>query len=169
VKKVFYTQKKIEDCVNTIISEMNNDKFVPDYIIGITRGGLIPTVMISEYLNVPMYTLKISLRDDQYIETNETLISDAIGTSGYKKNILIVDDINDSGNTLTCIKENWEKDRLASVMQPLWNQIWGNNVKFAVLINNEPSKFKNIDYYGCIINKEKHPCWIVFPWENWWQ
>ena len=29
----------------------------PDYVVGLTRGGLIPAVLLSHYFDVPMHTL----------------------------------------------------------------------------------------------------------------
>jgi hypoxanthine phosphoribosyltransferase len=84
------------------------------------------------------------------------------------KNILIVDDINDSGATLNWIVEDWEK----SVSLPIdetWSRTWNHSVKFAVLVNNENSAFECVDYAGIDINKLDDPRWVVFPWENWWK
>ena len=30
-----------------------------------------------------------------------------------------------------------------------------------------PSKFDKLDYWCYTIDKDVHPCWIVFPWEEW--
>jgi hypoxanthine phosphoribosyltransferase len=82
------------------------------------------------------------------------------------KNILIVDDINDSGATLNWIREDWRSSCMP--MHDRWQNVWGANVRFAVLINNEASEFKDVDYMGLSINKNEEPMWCVFPWEEWW-
>jgi hypoxanthine phosphoribosyltransferase len=140
------------------------DGFKPDYVVGITRGGLNPALMISHYLQIPMHTLKVSLRDDDHCETNLWMAEEAYAG----KNILIVDDINDSGSTLNWVMEDWEK----SVSLPIdetWDHTWNKSVKFAVLIDNENSAFGLVDYVGMSINKFDDPSWIIFPWENWWK
>ncbi len=140
------------------------DGFKPDYVVGITRGGLNPALMISHYLEIPMHTLKVSLRDDDHCETNLWMAEEAYAG----KNILIVDDINDSGSTLNWVMEDWEK----SVSLPIdetWDHTWNKSVKFAVLIDNENSAFGLVDYVGMSINKFDDPSWIIFPWENWWK
>jgi hypothetical protein len=50
-----------------------------------------------------------------------------------------------------------------------WDSVWNHNVKFATLINNEASDFKDIDYTSLSINKAEEDSWIEFPWEKWWK
>ena len=65
--------------------------------------------------------------------------------------ILIIDDINDTGNTLAKIKKEFNR--------------YIKKIKFAVLINNKSSSFE-VDYYGSEIDKNIDNRWIVFPWEK---
>ena len=36
---------------------MYKDNFRPDYIVGLARGGLVPAVKLSHYLDIPIYAL----------------------------------------------------------------------------------------------------------------
>jgi hypoxanthine phosphoribosyltransferase len=85
------------------------------------------------------------------------------------KNILIVDDINDSGATLNWIKRDWQDSCFPS--DPRWNEkIWSNNVRVAVLCDNESSASElTVSYSAVDLNKAEEDCWIVFPWEDWWK
>lgn len=175
----------VRNHVHAIIRKIYDDDFKPDYIVGLTRGGLIPAVMLSHYLNVPMYSLHVSLRDDHSnnCETNCWMSEDAFGYVPLeeqeiiksrwditkKKKILIVDDINDSGATFDWIKQDWEGSCFPKE-KSTWNAVWGNNVRFAVLVNNLNSAFQEVDYFGTEINKLEDPdLWINFPWEHWWE
>ena len=180
MKKIYYTDKQIDAMIHDIIRQMYNDNWKPDYIVGLTRGGLIPAVKISQYLDVPMETLKVSLRDGDETETNCWMAEDAFGyvdleeratvksrwDTMKRKNILIVDDINDTGATLAWIKEDWQNCCLPD--ESSWETVWGNNVKFAVIVDNLSSN-ERTDYHGIEINKFEDPCWVTFPWEQWWR
>ena len=78
--KIYYTDKDIRAWVHHIIRSLNDEQWRPDYIVGLTRGGLVPAVMLSQYLNIPMHTLKVSLRDDtESPESNLWMAEDAFG------------------------------------------------------------------------------------------
>lgn len=178
--KAYHTYDDVNRWIHHFVREMSSENWKPDYIVGLTRGGLVPALMLSHYLSIPMHTLNVSLRDnaDMGPESNLWMAEDAFGydnnpettikcNSALKKKILIVDDINDSGATLNWIKEDWQGGCLPNAVD--WEYVWGNNVRFAVLINNEASEFKSPDYVGKFINKAEKDEWIVFPWENWWE
>jgi hypoxanthine phosphoribosyltransferase len=168
VKEVFYNTKQINGFLLNINKQMVQDNFRPDYIVGIARGGLVPALKLSHYLDVPMYCLSEE-------ESNLWMAEDAFGyvnvdgkgvsVATARKNILIIDDINDSGTTLSNLKQDWQSGCMPH--NGAWNDIWHRNVKFAVCIDNEASAF-NSDYQGYNINKFENPEWCVFPWENWW-
>lgn len=182
MSKIYYSDRQIRTAVHTIIREMHNSKWRPDYIVGLNRGGLNPAVMISHYLNVPMHTLDVSFRDGStgpesnlwmsedafgYVPKDQRGSGDADTDPAYRKNILVVDDINDSGRTLNWIKQDWQSSCLPN--HHAWDHIWHGNVRFATIIDNQSSNFKNVDYAGITINKLENPVWIVFPWEAWWE
>ena len=66
MNKVYYKDSTVRAWVHDIIRAMNADGWKPDYIVGLTRGGLVPAAMLSHYLEVPMETLKVSLRDSDH-------------------------------------------------------------------------------------------------------
>ena len=169
MKKVYYTWQDIKNQTQEILRQLQRDAWMPDYVVGLTRGGLVPANLISQYLEIPMETLKVSLRDGGECESNCWMAEDAFGhNQEVPKNILIVDDINDSGATLNWIKHDWMSS--CHPNNPMWQQIWQEHVKVAVLYDNESSRSElNIDYSAVTINKAEEDQWIVFPWEAWWK
>jgi uncharacterized protein len=185
-KIINIAESDLNGAVHRIIRDMAKEHWRPDYVVGITRGGLVPAVMISQYLDVPMHTLNISFRDgSEGPESNLWMAEDAFGYVPYegdvmpappdreitdpaqRKKILIVDDINDTGRTLNWIKEDWPSGCLPHA--PAWDSIWHNTVRFATIVDNSASEFKDVDYTGLTINKHEDPSWVVFPWEQWWE
>ena len=47
-----------------------------------------------------------------------------------------------------------------------WDNVWGNNVRTAALIDNGASEFGEVDYTALEINKAEKDVWVVFPWEG---
>lgn len=176
MKKIFYTWRDVETAANAIIADLVDDGWRPDYVVGITRGGLPLALLLSHRLGVKMETLKVALRDgqDSECETNCWMADDAFGyvqgndynTSSVfeKKNILVVDDINDTGATFAWIKNDWQASCLAN--NPNWDTVWGGNVRFAVMTENLSSKFGSISYYWHQVNKAEDDVWLVYPWEK---
>ena len=165
MKKVYYTWQDVENQTQEILRQLQRDAWMPDYVVGLTRGGLVPATLISQYLECPMECLKVSLRDDNsQPESNLWMSEDAF----EQKRILIVDDINDSGATLNWIKEDWQSSNLPN--NPKWQEIWGNTVRVATLVDNESSASElTVSYSAVGLNKAEEDCWIVFPWEEFWK
>lgn len=163
MKKVYFTDKDIDGFVLEIVRQVIGSAWKPDYIVGLTRGGLIPAVKISHYLDIPLETLKVSFRDNGTCESNPWMAEEAFNG----KKILFVDDINDSGATLNWIKDDWQSN-CPNTEETNWENIWHDSVRFATLVHNENSEF-DVDYHSHSINKLDENVWIVFPWENWWR
>jgi len=169
MNKIYYTWRDVEHHTQEILRQICSDSWRPDYVVGLTRGGLVPANLISQYLGCRMETLKVSLRDDTECESNLWMAEDAFGHEMDRpKNILIVDDINDTGATLNYIRQDWPSGCFPD--NPRWTQVWGSNVRVAVLVDNESSKSEiPVSYSAVDINKAEQDSWIVFPWEEWWQ
>ena len=78
MNKRFITWDYIETAVDNIASQIKSSELNIEYILGMPRGGLIPAVMLSHKLNIPLFRPGMVLNNK----------------------VLIVDDICDSGLTL---------------------------------------------------------------------
>ena len=144
MKKSIYSINEMHNAIKQIVKQINISGFKQEVIISINRGGCIPGVYLSHYLDKPHKMIDIKL-----VDSSENKFS------FFKKNklILIIDDINDTGRTFEFVKKTFNDSDC--------------EIRFAALINNVTSKTK-IDYHGQLIDKSENPVWYVFPWENWW-
>lgn len=115
-----------------------------DLVIGVQRGGLIPGVHLSHVLGVPFDVLHWS-NNGVKESSNPSLITNK------GKNILLVDDICDSGITLKEILTRYAE----------WN------LDTAVLVyNNINPHHITPTYYGWEMNRNDVPQWFDFWWEQ---
>ena len=182
MKKHHYTYEDVHRAATNICLKMYNDNWRPDYVVGITRGGLPLALRISQLLDCRMETLKVKLRDaveGEQCESNcwmaedafgyvwkedrDKVFGEAISDPNKKKKILVVDDINDTGSTFNWIREDWQSSCLPD--NPNWDTVWNKNVKFAVMCEKTHTKWDGVDYIWQEIDTSQEDIWAVFPWE----
>jgi hypoxanthine phosphoribosyltransferase len=125
----------------------NIRRFLPNWIIGLSRGGLPLAVMLSHRMSVPMLSMAVQLRDGEGVDPIDEIVRIS---HKIRKNerVLIVDDINDSGATLDLICNNWPR----SLRRPL----------FATVVERSSSPFA----VDCTFITEDTGVWYGFPWEK---
>ena len=156
VDKRYIDFNETKGLVGSIIHGMQKIDWRPDTVIGITRGGLLPAVMVSQYYDCKMLTLDYSLRDRDDAQSFDATETEAVTTAELTGNVLIIDDINDSGETLAAIK-SFIDDTL----------MFPKNFRYAALLEKGTSKF-DCDFWGELLMDEAGNDWIVFPYEEWW-
>ena len=132
---------------NSLCREVVMDKFDPNVIVGISRGGLLPGVMMSHWLSKPFKPIIAALRDFPEWEEYLPRKSD--------DKVLIVDDVCDSGATF---------EKLSKILEERGN---GVEVRFASLWWNNEVDFEP-HYYAQECAKDSENILIHFPWEKWW-
>jgi hypoxanthine phosphoribosyltransferase len=123
-------------------------EFVPDVIVGIARGGWIPARILSDVLYATtLQNIRIEYYTDVGAKGREPQITQPLTGSMKKKNILLVDEVADTGDTLQHAIDH-VKDLGAAA------------VRSAVLHYKPTSIFKP-DYFMVETSS-----WTVYPWEN---
>ena len=146
--KIWYKWKEMRRDVNSLCREILLDKFDPDVIVGLSRGGVTPGVMMSHWMEKPFKSIKASLRDFPEWEDYLPRKTD--------ERVLIVDDICDSGETFHKIREHINERKENGV-----------DVRFATLWWNNECNFEP-HYYINEIAKDTTKTWMHFCGENWW-
>jgi xanthine phosphoribosyltransferase len=141
----YHSWADVNRYVCSIIEQMQDANWEPDYIVGVARGGLVPAVMLSHHFQVPLHNIHISFRDNVGIPTSVVQLPSREG-----KKVIIVDDINDSGKTL---------DYINSI-----EYFKCCDVKYAVLLDKTSSEFQEVDYFAKVVFDNNE--WHVFPWEE---
>jgi hypoxanthine phosphoribosyltransferase len=143
--QIYFSWQDFQNDLFLINSKIQLSGWVPEYIVGVKRGGLIPAVCFSHLFNVPMYTTTLQTRDG-----SKNLDISELSNLDYNYKILIIDDICDTGDTFTEIK----------------NKITNfKNIRFCSLFYNIRQSFV-VDYYARKIDRNKNLDWVVFPWEK---
>jgi len=123
------------------------EKWKPDVVVGLARGGWIPARLYCDFLGVKdLLSLKVEHWGITATPDGKARIKYGFDYDLDDKKVLIVDDIADTGESLTLAK----------------NYVGSKNpkeVKTATLLTIKTSKFRP-DYFGEEINW----AWIVFPW-----
>ena len=147
VSKLYFTNIQMRNALIQIEDKLVHSNWIPDVIMGVNRGGVIPGVYLSHRIQRKHIPIDVRLRDH-----NDTANLDALYRALDKEEkVLVIDDINDTGATFEHIRFNCNQN---------------TNVRYAAVINNKPSPFQ-VDYYGYEIDKSVENRWVVFPWEDW--
>lgn len=129
----------------SLAAKILDSKHAPDHIVAIARGGLTLGHILSDFLRIPIATITIQSYVD--IQTQGSLIiSEELRTPVKGKNVLLVDDVSDTGKTLIRAIAYLKEFEPASVVS-------------ATLFYKPHSEIKP-DYYA-----EETAKWILFPYE----
>lgn len=154
--KLYYSFDNLTKDLHTLVDKISYDNWKPDVIIGPCRGSYIPGVMLSHFYKIPFQGFIWQTRDGN---TKDVTSLRDILIQNYDKKILLIDDINDTGETLMGI-QNIVKNQICN------SDYTKYDIRFAVLFSKSSSKFLEIDYYVNLLKSDYDP-WIVFPYEEW--
>lgn len=122
--------------------------FEPDILVGIARGGWIPARILSDVLYArTLQNIRIEYYSDVAVRGKKPNITQPISGSMKGKNLLIVDEVADTGDSLFHAIEHAKA-------------LGAKTVKSAVL-HLKPTSCIVPDYFMV-----KTTCWTVYPWEH---
>ena len=155
--KLYLSFSDIQNDVKILADKIIASGIKYEAIIAISGGGLIPARLLRTRLNIPIYCMGVSLYKGS-VKQNQPIITQSIGDRELDnmrgRNILIVDDLDDTRETL------------AFVIKYLKLKQNDFNIDVSVLYNKKKDKTTELS------NKVKYYCakeipdnWVVFPWD----
>lgn len=153
-KYEYLDHKTMDSYYAEVVRQLANCAIVPEVIIALSRGGLDFGVKLSHYFDdADLVPLVWQTRDGALKQ--EDLLHDTLKANAGAR-VLIVDDILDSGETLTQIEAI--TDVYASTV----------DIYYAAAIANTEAEIQ-VDFAGREISRSDDTQWFVFPFENWWK
>ena len=143
--KTYLNWTDVDNSIESICNKLKDKKF--GTIVGLARGGMIPAAILSYKLDCKnLQQLGISTRDLNKLRYYSTPMN-------LKGDVLVVDDINDSGMTFTMVERYLDL-------------IFANNEDVGTITYCSLYKRYNTRrpdaVYGSFIDNDN---WLVFPWD----
>jgi len=147
MKMIDYTVEHFDADVDLIATWIRTQGIKYDMVVGIARGGLPLATVLSYRLDLPLDVISWQTRSGNHRHIPSKVL-DAVGA---RKNVLLVDDIIDSGRA----------------MGEILNALGGprDNIDVATIYHNiaQPIQAK---YAARTINRNTETRWINFWWER---
>lgn len=131
-----------------LAGKIREQDFKPDIIIAIGRGGYVPARLLADYLDLMDLT---DIKIEHYHaaeQVSSAMVKYGLNTDVSHKNVLVVDDVSDSGDTFNVAVEHIRhKANLVTI-------------RTAVLHHKISSRFIP-DFYAVKVIKWR---WLIYPW-----
>jgi len=140
--------EQVAELSKKLATTIKESGFLPDYLVGITVGGLIPLGLLAEELDIRnILTVSASSYEGKEQIELETKYLPNINLASKK--ILLIDEVSETGQTLqhiaNLLKEKYQPCELRTA---------------TLVVNTKESKF-HPDY--CSLEAQE---WMIFPWEK---
>ncbi|NIP67273.1 phosphoribosyltransferase [Candidatus Bathyarchaeota archaeon] len=131
-----------------LAEKIREDSFEPHLIVGVSRGGWPPARVMSDLLETPQIA---NVKAEFYVgvaqSEGEPVITQPVSASVEDKKVLVVDDVADTGKSLSLVDAHLRQKGAAEV-------------KIAT-IYYKPWSIVVPHYY-----QRETSSWVVFPWER---
>lgn len=140
--------ERIHALSRIVAGNMRESGFQPDIIIGLARGGLVPSRNLADFLGVKdLVSIKIAHWGVTATKDGKAELKYPINIDLTGKKVLIVDDITDTGDSMKLAKDYVQS-------------LGPAEIKTATLMHITHSKFVP-DFYAEEIKEWR---WCIFPW-----
>ncbi len=141
------TWSQVYDMLFNQSQKIISDGYKPDVIIGIALGGLVPTRILCDLLEIrEIAIIQIEYYSGINQTTQEPVLRQCLNNDIKGKKVLLVDDVSDGGRSLQLARSHLQEQ------QP-------KEIRIATLYA-KPGTITKPDYH-----EKETDHWIVFPWE----
>lgn len=148
VKFEIPTWNRVYTMLLDLADKIRRDEFMPDVIVGVSRGGWPPARVLSDLLGNANVA---NVRAEFYVGVAETkcepVLTQPVSVPVKGRKALVVDEVADTGKSLKLVKDHILKRK-------------ATEVKIAT-VYCKPWSVVRPDYY-----EKETSRWIVFPWER---
>jgi hypoxanthine phosphoribosyltransferase len=138
----------VETLCQKLARQIRTSDYRPDIVIAISRGGYVPARLVCDYLHLMGLT---SIKIEHYLmgsqRQKEAVIRYPLKADIRSQNVLVVDDVNDTGDTLKLASEHLRAFRPAQVR--------------TAVLHLKTSTGCEVDYYAKRVIKWR---WLIYPW-----
>lgn len=133
---------------HTLAVRIRKGGFRPDVVVAIARGGYVPARLLCDYLDLTdLSSIRIVHYTAGACRRQDAGLVEGLCRSLDGKNVLLVDDVSDTGDTLVLAREH-----LA--------ELGADAVRIAVMHHKQTSTVQP-DFFAHRIIKWR---WIIYPW-----
>jgi len=144
---LYLTWMDVQRLSEDLADQIAESGFTPDIIVAVSRGGFDPARILSDELNIrSLASLQVIYYAGVNERSDEPQVKYPLNADISGLNVLVVDDVADSGNSLRVVKKYVEG-------------LGPREVRIATLHYKPWSNFKP-DYFA-----ESAEKWIIYPWE----
>ena len=152
-KNKFLNWNDVTKSVDSICADIILSNIQIDSILGLSRGGLIPAVMIANQLGVSR-VYSYGLRSYSNKTGGDVMTYQHCGAGDISgEHVLIVDDISDRGESLGYVKNQ--------LTMKLFDQ---SDINFhTCTVCKKPHTNFEPTWNGLVVDNDE---WVIFPWES---
>jgi hypoxanthine phosphoribosyltransferase len=138
----------VYDLVWTVAGKVQTSRFAPDLVVAISRGGFTPARVLCDVLGI------FNLTSIRVVHYRAPADMEPVATVKYPlcipvagQRLLVVDDVNDTGDTLQAARAHLETLGPAEVRMAVLHEKAGSPVR--------------AEYAGGVIDEWR---WLIYPW-----
>ena len=144
------TYDEISKWTLDVSRQIRDSECQPTVIIGLTRGGWVPARLLCDHLHVKkLYAIKTEHWGITANQDGKALLTQELNANIEDENVLIVDDITDTGESLKLARNH------VDALRP-------KEVRTAALLHITHSRTEP-DFYSVKVPEDQWT-WFIFPW-----